>query len=104
MPELSCSSPSLGHPMVQRPAGTDSRTTLFSCCLDQGHSPWGYSSIPAHVPVLVTAPPAWLPPALPLQSEALQQLHLVFLPSYASQLHHPFVWLPERRVSPFVVV
>lgn len=36
-------------------------------------------------------PPAQLPPALSLQSEALQQLPWVFPPGHASQLHHPFV-------------
>lgn len=51
----------------------------------------GHSSIPACMPFFGDCPLARLPPALPLQSEALQQLPWVFLPGHASQLHHPFV-------------
>lgn len=48
-----------------------------------------HSSIPACL--FRDFPPAQLPLALSLQSEALQQLPWVFPPSHASQLHHPFV-------------
>lgn len=77
--------------MVQGPAGTDGKAALASCFLELGHTVCGAQLHPCPHALFGDCPPARLPPALPLQSEALQQLPWIFLPGHASQLHHPFV-------------
>lgn len=78
-------------PQASHGAGSNGRAAPASCCLEPGHTTHGAQLQSCPPALFGDCPPAWLPLALPLQSEALQQLPWVFPPGHASQLHHPFV-------------